>query len=745
MRKKQLKSMLISACSAILIITALCPAVTSKITRQTSAADFLKGETDDTIIDSRGTIQLARQSTEIELDDLLEDVWIINDIVTDDSGNTFLATSPNGDIIKYAHGKAQKIYPLQTEPAPKAPETEDPNDPNSVQEEIEPFLNKHIFAIALDNKNRLLAAVSGDECKLIRFEDGTPETIFEPNDVNYILAIELDAAGNIYLGTGPEGIVYRLSPSGKQPSVVYDSQDNNILSLAIDSSNFIYAGADQRGLVYKIHPFNQTASVLFDAKQNEITDLLFDEAGDLYVTATSAQSISSQTRSSGIAASASPGRPDTESAPDNDSQTELNVAQTARPDSAPPVSPPEQAQRGSRTKSAGSIYKIDKKGFVTDIFSDMAVFFTMAPQDGNILLGTGNNARLFTINPKTETKAIAYEDKQASQITALEVTGDDVLIGTANPPKLITLSKDFAAEGSFSSSLVDASQPARWGKLQLEADLPDDCKILLSTRSGNVNEPNDPTFSDWSTPIEVTQATQIDCPIARFCQYKLTLTTSDPSITPTVYQVAVPHVIDNMAPIVTAVKALPSKDPKKPGVFLLSALATDKNKDTLTYEIDFRKLRQTRWIQLKDKLPTTKFEWDTKTVEDGRYEIRVTANDIKSNTPATAMTGSRISDQLVIDNTAPVVESEDIEVTKNTATLKLVLKDKFSVIGNLSYTVNSNEDWTSTLPDDLIYDSTTEEFTVVIEDLEPGENIIALKISDDLKNTKYRSFQVNPE
>ena len=37
-------------------------------------------------------------------------------------------------------------------------------------------------------------------------------------------------------------------------------------------------------------------------------------------------------------------------------------------------------------------------------------------------------------------------------------------------------------------------------------------------------------------------------------------------------------------------------------------------------------------IQLKDKLETDSYQWDTKTIEDGRYELRITASDEKSNT-----------------------------------------------------------------------------------------------------------------
>jgi hypothetical protein len=47
------------------------------------------------------------------------------------------------------------------------------------------------------------------------------------------------------------------------------------------------------------------------------------------------------------------------------------------------------------------------------------------------------------------------------------------------------------------------------------------------------------------------------------------------------------------------------------------------------------------------------------------------------------------------------------------------------------------------MPDDLVYDTTEEDFTIVIEDLEAGEHIIAVKVSDAVGNTTYKTFELN--
>jgi hypothetical protein len=68
--------------------------------------------------------------------------------------------------------------------------------------------------------------------------------------------------------------------------------------------------------------------------------------------------------------------------------------------------------------------------------------------------------------------------------------------------------------------------------------------------------------------------------------------------------------------------------------------------------------------------------------------------------------------------------------------------DELSVIGQVSYTIDSNEKWIGAIPDDLVYDTTQEDFTIVAKDLEPGEHVLSVKITDDVNNTTYKTFDV---
>lgn len=723
-----MKHKLFAAAGLFVILTSLCPAVNSVMLRHQTGSDFLKGKPENIIIDSSGTLRLTRQNRRLKLGGLLDDVWAINTMMADGQ-KVYLGTGPDAKVIRLSGDSAEQVYPIVADDA---------------SNETRPSIrNEHVFALAQDVAGRLLIGISGKSGKLVRVSGGNAETIYEDGRVQYIFAVTLDEDNNIYLATGPNGLLIRLDPFGANPQVIYDARDRSLLSLAV-KDGIVYAGGDQRGLIYRIDPETRRATVLYDADQDEIPSLLIDENGDLYAAAASAGAAMLQLQSSTPSLSKAPGRPDADGDSSSSLAESVNTAdsaenkqekeETARPQQTPP--PP-------AAKAAGHIYKVTPEGFVTDVFSEMAVLYSLTKADGKLWLGTGNKGELFTVDPVTEQAAVLYEDNISSQITSVLHVGDSAFVGLSNPARLMRIDAGLQKRGVFVSDFFDAGQPARWGKLQIEADIPAGSKVTMASRSGNVSDPNDQTFSPWSAETDLTEAAELNCPVARFCQYRLTLTASPDGATPVIRQVAAAHVVPNLPPRVVAVKAERSRDKKKPYAVDVTFAAADDNKDTLEYTLEFRKRGNIVWIPLKDKLDQTRFEWDSRTVEDGRYEVRVTASDYKNNTPDAALTGSRISDAFVIDNTAPEITDAAVAVEGSDVVLSLSIRDALSVLGKVQYTVDSGENWMTALPDDLVYDTLTETFTIRVKDLKPGRHVIAVMVADDPENTGYKTWEVD--
>ena len=89
-----------------------------------------------------------------------------------------------------------------------------------------------------------------------------------------------DSKGNVYVGTGHDGKIFKIDSTGKGTMLV-DLPELDVFALAVDSKDVLYAGAAPDGKVYKIE--NGTAKEFFDPKAKYIWSLVFDKQGRLLV------------------------------------------------------------------------------------------------------------------------------------------------------------------------------------------------------------------------------------------------------------------------------------------------------------------------------------------------------------------------------------------------------------------------------------------------------------------------------
>ena len=95
-----------------------------------------------------------------------------------------------------------------------------------------------------------------------------------------ILSLATDKSGNVYAGSAPNGIVYKITPDGKS-SVLYDTPEPNVSALATDSLGNVYAGTSATGTVYRIAP-DGTAKRLLGRSAPGIQSLKTDANDAVY-------------------------------------------------------------------------------------------------------------------------------------------------------------------------------------------------------------------------------------------------------------------------------------------------------------------------------------------------------------------------------------------------------------------------------------------------------------------------------
>jgi hypothetical protein len=168
--------------------------------------------------------------------------------------------------------------------------------------------------------------------------------------------------------------------------------------------------------------------------------------------------------------------------------------------------------------------------------------------------------------------------------------------------------------------------------------------------------------------------------------------------------------------------------------------ATDPNADTLVYSLQFRTAGGGEWITLKDKLTAEAWEWDTRTVADGRYELRVTASDALANPKGSGRSASRISDPVLVDNTPPAIGDAQVTIRDRDATIRLTVVDRTGTVARLEYTVDGNADWQAVLPSDTIADSPSEAYEFTLAGLSPGTHQVGVRATDSAGNQAYATL-----
>lgn len=435
-----------------------------------------------------------------------------------------------------------------------------------------------------------------------------------------------------------------------------------------------------------------------------------------------------------------------------------NPGERMVPGRQPPV---DSTGKGQPRPEGNAIYRIDSDGFVTEIFREKALVLALAERDGVLLVATGSEGIVYQVNPAAE-ETIVLAKVDPKQVTCLLPARDgNVYMGMANVGGIATIGGSFAATGTYTSPVLDATQISRFGKMQLHGSLPGGTTLTVSTRSGNVKDPTQTSWSKWSDAAPATEFLQVPSQTARFLQYRLTFTSGpDSRATPVVEDVGIAYQVPNLPPQVRSIKltaqpeqqpppqpgsdAEPARVPRSPR-YQIAWEAADPNGDNLRYSLSFRRGAGSPWISLRENILEGNYDWDTRSVADGRYEVRVTATDARANPPGKGRTSSRVSDPVLVDNTAPAVGSLKWQQNGPAVQVNLKVVDRSSIVAALDYSVNSAKGWQAVLPSDNIFDSPEEAVAFDVPGLAAGNHQITVRATDAKGNQAFEGVFVTVE
>jgi hypothetical protein len=159
--------------------------------------------------------------------------------------------------------------------------------------------------------------------------------------------------------------------------------------------------------------------------------------------------------------------------------------------------------------------------------------------------------------------------------------------------------------------------------------------------------------------------------------------------------------------------------------------AEDDNEDRLQYDILYRREGETAWKPLRRGLWDPIFVWDTTSVPDGTYYVKVAASDAPSNSPDTALVGEFESVSFDIDNTPPVIEVQPGARPSGRAGVRFAVRDEQSAVLRVEYSLDGSR-WRVAYPVDGIADSRREDFEIAID--EAGARSVIIRATDAMNN-----------
>jgi len=726
---------LLAATSLAAVLAFPLHASSPKFFQAATQNEFLKGDVDNLSIDAHGQLTLG-PVTELVYETSAPFLW---SMIAAPDGSLFVGTGNEGKVFRIdAQGKGALFF-------------------DSTE------LEAHALALAPNGGVYVGTSPDGRIYKVDRSGESTP---FFSGDDKYIWTLAADAKGNVFAGTGDKGIIQKITPDGKA-SVFYKTNATHVTSLAFDKSGNLLVGTGSPGKVLRIDPEGK-AFVLLDSPFQEIRALRFDDKGALYVAAIS-------------------GRPGSGGAPVSTELIDRPTPETSRPPvpsvsaeitsmSIVDVGGPASAgsTREDRRSPKGAVYRIAPDGVWDQLWEsrdDSPYDLTFDP-GGALIVGTGNKGKIYRLegNPLRPTLVARAP---AQQVTAFHRDSSGRLYyATANPGKVFRLSSERAPRGTYESETRDAQMVSTWGAISWRGTAAGGNKIELYTRSGNTETPDD-TWSSWSSAYTNADGSPITSPKARYLQWRAVLTGKGDG--PVLTSVTAAYLQRNLRPVVRSITVHPAgivfqkpfstgdpdlagfEDQSTPerklaaqansqsagasslgrrtyqkGLQTLQWKADDENDDDLTYDVLYRREGETTWKTLRKTVTESILVWDTTTIPNGTYFVKIVASDAPSNPLATALTGELDSAAFEVDNTPPTITVISVRASGGRTLITFDVKDDHSPIRGVEYSPDGQR-WRGVFPVDGIADSREEHYELPIEgDL--GERGITLRASDAMNN-----------
>jgi outer membrane protein assembly factor BamB len=506
----------------------------------------------------------------------------------------------------------------------------------------------------------------------------------------HIWALAHDAKqGTLYAATGPEGKLFAIDKSGAV-KVLHDDVAEHLLCLALDAEGRLYAGTSNGARLLRIA--GGKAGVLYDAPG--------DELGSLAI---------------------GPGF--------------IAIASNEFPETASSDGTKEPGGRSRRKPGKGKLLAVSYDGSVEELYHSDSAHISALEIDGRAVhVGLGQEGRIVRV--QAGQPPATWADADERQIVAIHLTAKTPHFVSSDGVAVYRVREPNAA-GQWTSAVLDAKVPARFGELHVRAK----GKLRIATRSGNTETP-DASWSEWSSELET--AGPIRSAPARFLQLRALLH-EDAEL----YALEAYYLPQNLPAYVRNVRATPervadkSNPPGGSGIKTGITLNWDFDNpdgDRLRYRLFYRREGQSSFLPIlteQEQLEKNEYRWETLPVPDGYYRVRVEASDELTTPEPQVRRSDALSAPILVDNRAPQVEELRVEG----GLLKGKVSDALGPIAQLEVAFDGAP-FRPMHPKDGLLDTAQESFELPLPGkLGAGAHIGSVRATDAARNSSTSSLE----
>lgn len=721
-----------------------------KTVRVTTYQELAEGQEQGVSITSKGDVRVGNDTVRLALPSATDDS--VRALAAAPDGTVYLGTGGDSvSVLIYQKGQLRKHAQLPAGSWVTALCVRDGAPGHVLAATAQ---DGRIFDIGPDGKVQLWGQVEAEHIwGLVR--DGTTTYIAAGPAVLYALD-DADA------GPG-KAVAGQVSQRARK---IFSTPAKHFLALARGDDGALYVGTADDAVLYRIEPprgakGTPAARAVHDFAGNEVRSIVA-RAGQIFVAVNDMQRGETQSRGARITTPAAGTAPGVKAAPAASSSG-----------STPAVAPSLVEKKGK-----GALFRIDDAGRVEQLHAITDGFYNALHLDaaGNLYAAAstpGGRGRVYQALP--DRSVLALLELKEGDALALSF-GAERLVGTGNSAALYRVLDEPPKDAAYLSKVLDASSAARWGTLRYLAE----GAVRVETRSGNLQKP-DTSWSAWQPLLEPgrvaatgEQHGRVASPAGRYLQARFTL--GQGAARGVLKDFTLHYQPVNLRPRLTEV--LVGEDPQgraargrvvgthlrsKSTLIKLRWKVENPDEDELVYRVYVRPAGtvpgatlaaaagEAGWLRLSGPEPIarTELDWNTDTVPDGLYEVRVTVSDERANPPEQVLTHELFSAPFLVDNkrpelrdvrfaaaaaVGPGVQSSGTQGTSGTSGLLTgSVTDGTSAIAELGFSIDGG-DFLPIGARDGVLDGTSEDFQVRLPPLAPGAHVVLVRAVDAADN-----------